>query len=265
MALYCRDSSGVSAIGLEGRAALRPPVFVAASAQLQRESIVLAGPEGRHAATVRRLSAGERADVSDGAGAVAECVVTTVTAGVVELRVLARHDEPPPEPRIVIVQAIPKGDRAELAVELMTEVGADVVVPWQAERCVAQWRADRAARALERWRRAAREAAKQSRRHRFPEVTAPAALPDVAALARAAVLAIILDPEAPTALQRIPLPARGDIVVIVGPEGGVSPAESTELADAGAVTARAGPTILRTSTAGAVATAILLAGCGRWD
>ncbi len=214
---------------------------------------------------MRRLSAGERADVSDGAGAIAECVVTAVAAGAVELRVLARHDEPAPEPRIVIVQAIPKGDRAELSVELMSEVGADVVVPWRAERCVAQWRADRASRALERWRRAAREAAKQSRRRRFPEVTAPAALPDVAALARAAGLAIILDPEAPTALPRIPLPARGDIVVIVGPEGGVSPAESTELADAGAVTARIGPTILRTSTAGSVAAAILLAACGRWD
>jgi 16S rRNA (uracil1498-N3)-methyltransferase len=214
---------------------------------------------------VRRLSAGERADVCDGAGAIAECVVTAVAAGVVELRVLARHDEPAPEPRIVIVQAIPKGDRAELSVELMTEVGADVVVPWQAERCVAQWRADRAARALERWRRAAREAAKQSRRHWFPEVTGPAALPDVAALARAAGLAIILDPEAHRALQRVPLPARGDIVVIVGPEGGVSPAESAGLADAGAVTARIGPTILRTSTAGPVAAAILLAACGRWD
>jgi 16S rRNA (uracil1498-N3)-methyltransferase len=214
---------------------------------------------------VRRLSAGERADVSDGAGAIAECVVTAVAAGVVELKVLARHDEPAPEPRIVIVQAIPKGDRAELSVELMTEVGADVVVPWQAERCVAQWRADRAERALERWRRAAREAAKQSRRRRFPEVTGPAALPEVAARARAAGLAVILDPEALTALQRLPLPARGDIVVIVGPEGGVSPTESTELASAGAVTARIGPTILRTSTAGSVAAAILLAACGRWD
>jgi 16S rRNA (uracil1498-N3)-methyltransferase len=239
-------------------------VFVAEPAQLRDDSIVLSGPEGRHAATVRRLAAGERADVTDGTGAIAECVVTAVAKGVIELRVLARLDEPASEPRIVIVQAIPKGDRAELAVELMTEVGADVVLPWQAERCVAQWRGDRGARAVDRWRRAAREAAKQSRRSRFPEVTGPAALAEVAARSRAAALAIILDPEAPIALQRLPLPARGEIVVIVGPEGGVTAAEATELATAGAVAARLGPTILRTSTAGAVATATLLAGCGRW-
>ena len=225
---------------------------------------MLAGPEGRHAATVRRLAAGERADVTDGAGAVAECVVTAVSAGTVEFRVRARHADPPPEPAIVIVQAIPKGDRAELSVELMTEVGADVVMPWQAERCVVQWRGDRAARALDRWRRAAREAAKQSRRSRFPEVTEAAELAGVAARAHAASLAIILDPEAPTALQRLPLPARGEIVVIVGPEGGVTAAETAELGSAGAVSARLGPTIMRTSTAGAVAAATLLAGCGRW-
>ena len=164
--------------------------------------------------------------MTDGAGAIAECVVTAVAQDVVELRVLARHAEPAPEPRIVVVQAIPKGDRAELAVELMTEVGADVVLPWQAERCVVQWRGDRMAKALERWRRAAREAAKQSRRRRFPAVPGPVTLPEVAARAAAASLAIILDPEAPTALQRLRLPSRGEIVVIVGPEGGVSAAEA---------------------------------------
>jgi len=140
-----------------------------------------------------------------------------------------------------------------------------VVVPWQAERCVAQWRGDRAGRALDRWRRAAREAAKQSRRRRFPEVPGPAGLRDAVGLAAAASLAIILDPEAPVALQRLRLPSRGEIVVIVGPEGGVSPAELAELAGAGAVSAHLGPTIMRASTAGAAATAVLLAAAGRWD
>ncbi len=240
-------------------------MFVADAAALRQDPIVLSGPEGRHAATVRRLSVGERADVTDGAGAVAECEVTAVAQGVVELRVLARLAEPAPDPSIVVIQAIPKGDRGELAVELLTEVGADVVVPWQAERCVAQWRGDRAGRALDRWRRAAREAAKQSRRRRFPEVPGPAGLRDAVGLAAAASLAIILDPEAPVALQRLRLPSRGEIVVIVGPEGGVSPAELAELAGAGAVSAHLGPTIMRASTAGAAATAVLLAAAGRWD
>jgi 16S rRNA (uracil1498-N3)-methyltransferase len=239
-------------------------VFIADTAALQHDPIVLSGPEGKHAATVRRLSAGERADVIDGAGAVAECVVTAVAQGVVELRVLARHSEPAPEPRVVVVQAIPKGDRAELAVELITEVGADVVLPWQAERCVVQWRGDRGARALDRWRRTAREAAKQSRRRRFPDVPGPLTLPGVMARTAAASLAVILDPEAPTALARLSSPSRGEIVVIVGPEGGVSDAEAAMLAEAGAVGVHLGPTIMRTSTAGAAATAVLLAASGRW-
>jgi 16S rRNA (uracil1498-N3)-methyltransferase len=225
---------------------------------------VLGGAEGRHATTVRRLVAGERADVTDGAGAVAECVVTSVRPGVVELAVLARRAEPAADPRIVVVQAIPKGDRGELAVETMTEVGVDAVVAWQAERCVARWRGDRADKALARWRATAREAAKQSRRAWIPEVTGPEAMPDVARRVAAAALAILLDPDAPATLGSIRLPSRGDIVVIVGPEGGVSPAEADTAAGAGAVTARLGPTVLRTSSAGAVAAALLLAGSGRW-
>jgi 16S rRNA (uracil1498-N3)-methyltransferase len=243
---------------------LRPPVFLADTADLGRNPIALAGPEGRHATTVRRLSVGERADVTDGAGAIAECVVTGVRPGVVELAVLHRRAEPRGEPRIVVVQAIPKGDRGELAVETMTEVGVDAVVAWQAERCVARWRGDRADKALARWRATAREAAKQSRRAWIPEVTGPEAMPAITGRVAAASRAILLDPGAPSALSRICLPDHGEIVLIVGPEGGVSPAEADLATGAGAVTARLGPTVLRSSSAGAVAAALALAGSGRW-
>jgi 16S rRNA (uracil1498-N3)-methyltransferase len=225
---------------------------------------MLAGQEGRHATTVRRLAPGERADVTDGRGILAECVVTAASPGLLELAVVTRRAEPAPDPRVVVVQAIPKGDRGELAVEIMTEVGVDVVVPWFAERCVARWRGERADKALERWRATAREAAKQSRRARFPEITAPAATQAVTEMVAAASLAILLDPEAPAALGTVPFPGSGDIVLIVGPEGGVSPAESSVLAQAGAVSARLGPSVLRTSSAGAVAAALALGGCGRW-
>jgi 16S rRNA (uracil1498-N3)-methyltransferase len=243
---------------------MRPPVFLADPADLERDAITLAGAEGRHATTVRRLSAGERADVTSGAGAVAECVVTAVRPGVVELAVLGRRSEPRGEPRVVVVQAIPKGDRAELAVETMTEVGVDAVVAWQAERCVARWRGDRADKALARWRATAREAAKQSRRAWIPEVTGPETMPAIAARIAAAAQAILLDPDAPTALARLRPPDHGEIVVIVGPEGGVSPAEAASATRAGAVPARLGPTVLRSSSAGAVAAALVLAGSGRW-
>ena len=202
--------------------------------------------------------------MTDGAGAVAECVVTGVRPGVVEFAVLARRAEPRAEPRVVVVQAIPKGDRGELAVEIMTEVGVDAVVAWQAERCVARWRGDRAARALGRWQATAREAAKQSRRAWIPEVTGPEEMPAIARRVAAADRAILLDPGAPAALSHTGLPGRGEILVIVGPEGGVSPAEADQAIAAGAVPARLGPTVLRSSSAGAVAAALALAGSGRW-
>ena len=268
------------------------PVFLADGADLAADLIVLTGAEGRHAATVRRIRPGERADVTDGQGLLAECVVTAAGAGQVELRVRARREVPVPDPRLTVVQAIPKGERAEQAVETMTEVGVDVIVPWQAERCVARWPADRAPKALGRWRSAAREAAKQARRARVPEVTGLASSADVVARISAASLAIVLEPNAGLALSQLaqpagfqparfqagfqpgvpgpekasrpPLPASGDIVLIVGPEGGISPGELTAFTDAGATPARLGESVLRTSTAGAVAAAVLMTATGRW-
>jgi 16S rRNA (uracil1498-N3)-methyltransferase len=235
-----------------------------AAGQLAGGRIVLSGAEGRHAATVRRLVAGERADVTDGGGTMAECVVTGSGTDSLELAVLAVRADPPPSPRLVVVQAIPKGDRGELAVEIMTEVGVDVVVPWAAERCVARWRGARGERSAARWRVTAREAAKQARRARFPEITAQAETADAARLAAAASLAVVLDPDAAAGLRELPVPARGDIVVVVGPEGGLSASEASRLAEAGAVSARLGPSVLRSSSAGAIAAALLLSASGRW-
>ena len=240
------------------------PVFLADGADLGGDVIVLAGPEGRHAATVRRIRPGERADVTDGKGLLAECVVTAAAGSQVELRVQGRREVPAPEPRIAVVQAIAKGERAELAVETMTEVGVDVIVPWEAERCVARWPADRAAKSLGRWRSAAREASKQARRARMPEVTGAASSADVAARLADATCAIVLEPGAAQALSRLPVPVSGDIVLVVGPEGGISPAEMAAFTAAGAIPARLGDSVLRTSTAGAVGAAVLMAATGRW-
>lgn len=216
---------------------------------------------------MRRLGAGERVDLTDGTGRLAECEVIAArpAAGELDLTVLARHFEQPPRCTITVVQAIVKGDRGELAVELMTEVGVDTIVPWAAERCVARWRPGRADKSLARWRATAREAAKQSRRLRFPEVTAQAQAGEVAGRVRPAALALLLDPQAEAALATVPVPEAGEIVLVVGPEGGISPRERAELTAAGAIAARLGPTVLRGSTAGAVACALVLSGCGRWN
>jgi 16S rRNA (uracil1498-N3)-methyltransferase len=226
---------------------------------------VLAGSEGRHASTVRRLAPGERADLTDGAGTIAECVVTAAGPGRLELTVLGRRSVPRPEPSVAVVQALIRGERGEAAVDLLTQVGADVVLPWPAERCVTLWRADRTAKSLARWRSTAVQAAKQSRRAWFPEVTEPAGLPVAANRVRAAALAVVLDPEADASLAEVPIPATGEIVLIVGPEGGISPAELEALSAAGAIGARLGPTVLRAESAGAVATGVVLSRTARWS
>lgn len=246
----------------------QPPVFLGDRAQLESDRFALTGPEGRHATTVRRLAVGELVDVTDGDGLLARCEVAGVRPGELELAVIARRAEPEPDCRVVVVQAILKGDRGELAVELMTEVGVDEIVPWAAQRCVARWPPDRADKALARWRSTAREAAKQSRRARFPVVAEQAETAAVLARAIAAAragLVLLLDPAAERRLGEIELPLKGEIVLIVGPEGGVSEAESADLEAAGALPVRLGPTVLRGSTAGAVAGALVLSGCGRWQ
>ncbi len=243
---------------------LSPPVFLAEPSQLRADIVVLSGAEGRHAATVRRIRAGERVDVTDGAGQVAECVVLGATPGSLELRVMRHRAEPRPEPTVVVVQAIPKGDRGELAVELMTEVGVDVITPWAASRCVPKWEGERAGKAVARWRNAARAAAKQARRAWLPEVTPLAQTPAVLAVIQQAARAVVLDPDATLRLTDMPVPSSGSLVIVAGPEGGLSEAESATLAAAGAVPARLGPSVLRASTAAAVAAAVLFSRSDRW-
>jgi 16S rRNA (uracil1498-N3)-methyltransferase len=146
----------------------------------------------------------------------------------------------------------------------MTEVGVDAVLPWSAERSVTRWQGDRGERALGKWRATAREAAKQSRRAWLPDIAGPASTAAVAKRASAAACAIVLEADAALKLHGLTLPAEGDVMLIVGPEGGISPAERAALREAGAIEARLGPTVLRTSTAGAVAAATLLSRTARW-
>jgi 16S rRNA (uracil1498-N3)-methyltransferase len=246
------------------RPAAGPPLFLVPPGELTGQVMTLTGPEGHHAAAVRRLRAGERADVGDGAGTIAEGVVRDVGKNFVTLEIRAVHTVAPPQPLLTVAQALPKGDRGELAVELMTEIGVDAVIPWAAERSITKWHAERGDKALAKWRATAREAAKQSRRAWLPEVTDLAATAAVARRVAAATLAIILEADASAKLHELPLPETGEILLLVGPEGGISPAEREALRRAGAVEARLGPTVLRTSTAGTTAAAILLSRVGRW-
>ncbi|MEU7277294.1 16S rRNA (uracil(1498)-N(3))-methyltransferase [Streptomyces sp. NPDC045431] len=229
-------------------------------------TVTLDGPEGRHAVSVRRLRVGEEIVLTDGAGTGAYGTVAAVEGkDRLDVAVSEVRAEPGPSPRITVVQALPKGDRGELAVETMTETGVDAIVPWAASRCITQWKGDRGAKSLAKWRATAREAGKQSRRLRFPDVAEAASIKQVAQLLAAADFAAVLHEEGAEPLATADLPATGEIVLVVGPEGGVSPEELTAFAEAGARPYRLGRSVLRTSTAGTAATALLLGRTGRWS
>lgn len=220
-------------------------------------TVRLDGPEGRHAADVQRLSVGEPVLLSDGAGRVASCTVLAAHRGALDLAVHDLRDEPEPPRRLVLVQALAKGDRDLLAVESATELDVDEVLPWQADRSIVRWRGERGEKARRRWRQTAVAASKQSRRARVPVVGDVVGRTGLVERVRAAALPLVLHEEAQEPLAGVELPPQGEILLVVGPEGGVAPEELDALAGAGARPVRLGRTVLRTSTAGAAALATL--------
>jgi 16S rRNA (uracil1498-N3)-methyltransferase len=224
--------------------------------------VSLTGAEAKHAAVVRRLRVGEAVTVGDGAGVWLSGVAEEVSPSRVEVRVSVRSEEPAPHPRIVLAQALAKGDRDELAVQAACELGVDEIVPWQASRSVSRWEGPKAVKGRERWSTIVREAAKQAHRAWVPEVSPPATTADLAVRAASQRL-LLLDPGASTRLSELEPDGR-DIVLVVGPEGGISDEELTKLSDAGAERVLLGETVLRTSTAGPAAIAVLSVALGRW-
>jgi 16S rRNA (uracil1498-N3)-methyltransferase len=242
------------------------PVHLVASLEdvALADTVEVTGDEAHHAVAVRRLRVGERVVLTDGRGTAVTGTVATTGKRVFAVDVEDVRRAPRPDPELVVVQALPKGDRGELAVEVLTEVGAARVVPWAADRCVAVWKGERVARGLAKWRATAREAGKQARRSWAAEVADLATTAEVAALVSAADLAVVLHEEAAAALASLDVPGSGTVVVVVGPEGGLTDEEVATLVAAGAVSVRLGDEVLRTSTAGVVACAALLARTPRW-
>lgn len=253
------------------------------------EVVVLDGPEGHHAATVRRLQPGERIRLTDGRGSVRVGVVARVGKAELSVRCGPIERLAAPSPRIVVVQALAKGERGELAVELLTELGADEIVPWSASRSVVLWRVERGEKALQRWRSTAREAGKQSRRAWLPRVRELASTHDVCARIAQSGSSFVLHEAATVSLSAAvlartgssarddssalsdsstagaQLPEPGQVLLVVGPEGGISPDEIAAFTRAGAVPVRLGEPVLRTSTAGAAGLAALSVLLGRWS
>ncbi|MDF2559585.1 MAG: rRNA ((1498)-N(3))-methyltransferase [Microbacterium sp.] len=226
------------------------------------DTVSLTGAEAKHAAVVRRLRVGEAVTVGDGAGVWLTGAAEEVSPTRVEVRISDRVEHPAPSPRILLVQALAKGDRDELAVQAACELGVDEIVPWQASRSVSRWEGPKAVKGRERWATIVREAAKQAHRAWVPEVTAPVSTKQLAERASAQRV-LLLDPTASVRLSEIEADGR-DLVLVVGPEGGISDEELDRLTAAGAERVLLGDTVLRTSTAGPAAIAVLSVALGRW-
>ena len=219
--------------------------------------VVLDGPEGRHAATVRRIGVGEPVLLADGCGALAEAVVAATAKDELTLTLESTEVVDAAQPRLVLVQALAKGDRDDQAIEAATELGVDEVVPWQAARSIVQWKSERGVKAHRKWESVVRAAAKQSRRPVVPVVAPLVSRDGLAARVSDSARTLVLHEEAADPIGSVDLPADGDVLVVVGPEGGISPEELDALVSAGGVPVRMGPTVLRSSSAGPAALAVL--------
>lgn len=226
------------------------------------DAVELTGDEARHAVTVSRVRAGERIAIGDGRGTVVHGMVTSTGPRDLVLEADEILVEEPPETRITLVQALAKGDRDELAVQAATELGVDAVVPWAAARSVSRWEGPKAEKGRQRWAAIVREAVKQSIRSRVPEVLPVSATAELAGRLGDARM-LLLEPTATTALTDL-RPDGRDLALVVGPEGGIAPAELERLVAAGAEPVRLGASVLRTSTAGPAAIAVLNVALGRW-
>ncbi|OBH37679.1 16S rRNA (uracil(1498)-N(3))-methyltransferase [Mycobacterium intracellulare] len=230
---------------------------------------VLGGDEGFHAASVRRIRPGEQLVLGDGAGGLAHCEVEHAGRDGLRARVLKRWSVAPGTPPVTVVQALPKSERSELAIELATEAGADGFLAWQAARCVANWHGARVEKGLRRWRAVARSAARQSRRAHIPPVDGVLSTPTLTSRIRDEVAGgttvLALHESATDRLAGVDLGGATAVFLVVGPEGGIADDEMAALSDAGATAVRLGPQVLRTSTAAAVALGALGVLTPRWD
>ncbi|HEY1093812.1 MAG TPA: 16S rRNA (uracil(1498)-N(3))-methyltransferase [Glycomyces sp.] len=223
----------------------------------------LDGPEGHHAADVQRLQPGETLILTDGAGDTAAARVTHAERGSLRLQIFDRRTIPAPDPKLTVVQALPKGDRGERAVQMLTEIGVDEVIPWAASRSIVQWKGPRGDKARAKWEATAREASKQARRPHLAHVAELHTTKQLVARLRNASQVLVLHEEADLPLSQVALPAAGEIAIVIGPEGSISPDELNALKEFGEPI-RLGETVLRTSTAGPAALAVLQARLGRW-
>ncbi len=226
------------------------------------DTVSLTGAEARHAVTVSRLAVGETVSIGNGAGLIVSGPVVVAEHTQLTIEVAVATEAPRREPAVFLAQALAKGDRDELAVQAATELGVDGVIPWSAARSISRWEGAKVAKGRDRWSAVVREASKQSLRAWVPDVLDLVSTKQLVKLGEATRM-LVLEPTAAETLADLTVDDR-DLVLVVGPEGGIAPQELDALAAAGASIVRLGDEVLRTSTAGPAALAVLNVKLGRW-
>jgi len=226
------------------------------------DRVAITGTEARHAVTVSRLAVGESIAIGNGAGLIVSGPIVTAEHTELAIDVAEVLEAPRRTPAVFLAQALAKGDRDELAVQAATELGVDGVIPWTAARSISRWEGAKIAKGRDRWTAVVREASKQSLRAWIPDVLDLVTTKQLVRLAEGARM-LVLEPTAALTLGELETDDR-DLILVVGPEGGISPQELDALAAAGASVVRLGDEVLRTSTAGPAALAVLNVKLGRW-
>ena len=227
------------------------------------QSIEVAGDEAHHAIKVLRIKLGEEILVSDGAGNWVRAVVENIEKKTFRAKVLERGFQEEKSPRLIVVQGLPKSDRVKDAIEILVESGVDLIIPWQADRSISKWQKD----SLVKWQSAAVAATKQSRRFRKPEIIDGLSLSELLEIESENSAFLVMHESATTKLSEVvtsKFAGMSEIIIVIGPEGGISDSELAVLEGAGAHIVGLGPEVFRSAHAGGAALSAVSALIGRW-
>lgn len=228
-----------------------------------RGELTIGGEEARHAMTVMRLEISEQIEITDGRGRRARVEVVSGTKREFTVNIIEVREVPSPRTKLIVIQALTKGDRARETVEMLTEGGVTEIVPWQAARSIGNWRGER--EALDKWRLWAREATKQSRRSWVPEVSELLDSPKVLERVKSSAAALLFHEADGRPLSQVKsTTVPSEITLIIGPEGGITPEETDQFRSAGAIPVTMGEPILRSAHAGLAALAAVQTSYGIW-
>jgi 16S rRNA (uracil1498-N3)-methyltransferase len=234
--------------------------FVPEGTDFSVSQIEVDGDEAHHGVNVLRLKQSEQVKISDGVGNWGIGKVNQLSKKSFTVEISDRGFEPAPKQQVIVVQAILKNDANKEAVDFLTQVGADEIIPWQSQHSIGKIDV----KSLSKWQTVARESSRQSRRVRIPVITNTHSTESLISKIQDLENIFVLHESAENRLSQIEINQEADVFLIVGPEGGLSEFEVNTFMAAGAKVVRLGESVLRAANAGAAATSVVMSRTGKW-